>query len=178
MSERLHKLGVAGCIGLAAGIAMAGVDPTYGGRHPRSALLIAVIATIAIVVALKMALRRSWGETAIVAALAFVVIFVVEVVILRRSDSYSMAYMQTDLILLRLAIPSIMLLGGSWVFRSLRSLKAWVGVICATAVANVLSSSLFGAWGDSGYFPFGATLVLPTAALFAAFAYMLADEPA
>ena len=177
MSGRLEKMGVVGGIGLAAGIAMVGV---YKGRDIRTSLLIAVIATIAFVVALRFVLRRNWRETAIIAALAFVVTFVAESIIVRDADRYAMPYMQTNLMLTRLAVPATMLLGGSLVLKSLRSWKPWVVVLFATAVANVLSTALFdlGGWGTSGYFPFGATIVLPTAALFAAFGYVLADEAA
>jgi hypothetical protein len=134
---------------------------------------------MAFVIVLKFVLGRSWRETSIVTALAVVGTWVIENVITQGADQYSMAYKQTDLMLMRLALPLLILVGGCFIFKSLRTWQAWAIILGTSAAANVASSVLYnwGGFGSSGYFPFGATVLLPIAALIAALGYVLSGEP-
>lgn len=182
MSKILQKSVAGASIGFVAGIAIAYVYALRigGGFSPRTSFLVAAIAAFAFIVTLRLVLRRSWRDTAILAIVAFAATYFFENMIVRDEDRYTMAYMQQNLILTRLGIPILILAAGSFLFLSLRSLKAWAIVLGAAAAANVLGVILFGAgdYGAAGWFPFGAIAVLPEVALLATLTWLLSDEAA
>lgn len=176
MSGKVERAVGAGLVGLAAGVAMAAVN---GGEAPIVITLLSLIAGIATAIALKFVVGCSWRDTIILATLVLVTTWFVEGTVAPASAHYAMPYKQTDLILVRLTVPLVLLLAGAFLFSAFRNWKAWVIILGASAAANMLSVSMYG-WGDfssTGLLRFGTTVLLPMVALLAAIGYVLADEP-